>query len=234
MNELVEKVWGSVGFQNAVRENELAWLRRELGVGWRECEFPEAIRLMQAAAILACSENPEHKQVAFRVATRTYDLYGAQILPLDQALRVVLTRLGNFPSLATRGDVESAFSSLPLSLAAEEITYSEGRKVHFGQKSIYLTNFQHSLWTNLAGGNSLALAAPTSAGKSFVLQNYLASIFKAAENYVVVYIVPTRALIAQVAEDLAECFKGFKGVKPEIITVPFDGGLICRVGQFTF
>ena len=68
----------------------------------------------------------------------------------------------------------------------------------------------------------IALAAPTSAGKSFVLQGYLSTLFGSAERRSVVYMVPTRALIAQVAEDLAEQFTGFEGVKPFIVTVPID------------
>lgn len=130
IQELSEKVWGNPRFHEAAQRIELAWLTRELGV---EASTPEnlsdATRLMRAAAILACSETGTHRRAAFRVATCAYELFGAQTVPLDQALRVVLTRLGNFPSIGTREDVQSSQASLPLSLASEELASADHREV---------------------------------------------------------------------------------------------------------
>ena len=215
MQDLVEKVWANPRFHVSAREVELSWLGKELGTPVDMLKTSDPSRLMRAAAILACSQTQEHRRTAFRVATCTYELFGCKDLPLDQALRVVLARLGNFPSFSTRADVDAAMVDLPLSLAAERSVVINGQTVH-------LTNFQHDLWSSLLGRARIALAAPTSAGKSFVLQGYLSSLFASAERRSVVYIVPTRALIAQVAEDLAQQFTGFEGVIPSIVTVPID------------
>lgn len=221
--ELTEKVWNNSAFHYASRRVELAWLRKEFGF-IEESDIPaeEAKKLIRAAAILACSSDQLHRRAAFRAATCAYELFGASTLPLDQALRVVLTRLGNFPSFSTRAEVVEAQASLPLVLATEEIASADHRKISVNRQMIHLTDFQHHLWTSLVERKRVALAAPTSAGKSFVLQNYLSSLFATNGPQSVVYIVPTRALIGQVAEDLTAQLRGFAGVVPDIVTIPID------------
>ncbi|MBX3594136.1 hypothetical protein [Sphingomonas sp.] len=77
--------------------------------------------VVRAAAILACSETLEHREKAYRSATSAFELYGAAALPLDQAARVVLARLGNFPALLTRDQISNSLQNLPVLLAAEEL-----------------------------------------------------------------------------------------------------------------
>lgn len=223
MQELADKVWGNPGFHDAAHRIELAWLTKEIGgVDDVTADITDATRLMRSAAILACSETADHRRAAFRVATCAYDLFGTEQVPLDQALRVVLTRLGNFPSIGTRADVESAQPSLPFALVAEEIASADAHEVTINGQPVLLTDFQQKLWLSLMQSRRIALAAPTSAGKSFVLQGYLSALFDNDRAKSVVYIVPTRALIAQVAEDLNVQFEGTTRDVPDIVTVPVD------------
>ncbi|NKQ69714.1 DEAD/DEAH box helicase [Rhizobium sp. UPM1132] len=226
IQELSEKIWSNPKFQVAWTALELAWLQKLLSV-------PDALELeshlggkaLQAAAILATSNKEEHRKAAYRVATCAFDLFGNSSQPLDQALRVVLTRLGNFPAIGTNEFVNSALTRLPLSLATDELNLVSGRTVELHGRDLVLTNFQFELWEHLAGGRRVAISAPTSAGKSFVLQAFLTSLFENADSCkTVVYLVPTRALITQVANDLTTEFKNVKAESiPEIITVPVDG-----------
>ncbi|MDZ7926457.1 MAG: DEAD/DEAH box helicase [Agrobacterium sp.] len=223
MQELADKVWGNPGFHDAAHRIEIAWLTKEIGgIVDGDADLADATRLMRSAAILACSETADHRRAAFRVATCAYDLFGTGQVPLDQALRVVLTRLGNFPSIGTRVDVASARASLPLMLAAEEIASADAHEVTINGQTVLLTDFQQKLWLNLIQSRRIALAAPTSAGKSFVLQGYLSALFDSGQPKSIVYIVPTRALIAQVADDLKIQFKGLEQDIPDIVTVPVD------------
>lgn len=223
MQELANKVWGNPGFHDAAHRIEIAWLTKEIGgIVDGDADLADATRLMRSAAILACSETADHRRAAFRVATCAYDLFGTGQVPLDQALRVVLTRLGNFPSIGTRVDVASARASLPLMLAAEEIASADAHEVTINGQTVLLTDFQQKLWLNLIQSRRIALAAPTSAGKSFVLQGYLSALFDSGQPKSIVYIVPTRALIAQVADDLKIQFRGLEQDIPDIVTVPVD------------
>lgn len=223
IQELADKVWGNPRFHDAAHRIELAWLTKEIGgVDAGPADITDATRLMRSAAILACSETADHRRAAFRVATCAYDLFGTEQVPLDQALRVVLMRLGNFPSIGTRADVESAQPSLPFALVAEEIASADAHEVTINGHTVLLTDFQQKLWLSLMQSRRIALAAPTSAGKSFVLQGYLSALFGDDQAKSVVYIVPTRALIAQVAEDLKVQFEGTTHDVPDIVTVPVD------------
>ncbi|MFT9025341.1 DEAD/DEAH box helicase [Acetobacter indonesiensis] len=223
MQELADQIWGNSRFHDAAALAHRTWLARELGRPLDpEVTLEEAVRLMQASAILACSTDPVHRRQAYRSATMTYEVVGAKTLPMQQALRVVLARLGNFPALETRADVGSAAEDLPLDLAIEEMALSERCRVLLRDRPALLTSFQYDLWSKLGEGRSVAVAAPTSAGKSFILQGHLARVFDQAGERIVVYLVPTRALIAQVARDLADLFFGTE-LPPEIVTVPLDG-----------
>lgn len=224
MQELCDIVWADPRFQTMSKSLERSWLRRDIGLSNESSDFHlDPSKLMRAAAILSCSEDSAHRRAAFRVATSTYGVFGANELPLDQAVRVVLSRLGNFPSFGTRQDIYESLSALPLSLAHEEMVSLEKRTVWINGESIYLTDFQHRLWSDLKGKESVALSAPTSAGKSFVLQNHLTSLFGEASPLVVIYIVPTRALISQVCIDLNEMLNLQVDQKPQIISIPLEG-----------
>lgn len=223
IQELSDKIWNNPRFHEASRCIEHAWLRKEFGNSDQPSLSEKEIgKLIQAAAILAWSSNRAHRMAAFRVATCAYDLFGTDTLPLDQALRVVLSRLGNFPSFGTRKEVEHARGLLPLALAAEEITAADRCEITVDRQKLHLTHFQLNLWSSLKLGRRIAMSAPTSAGKSFVLQKYLVSLFSSPHPHTVIYIVPTRALIAQVAADLADQFINFSKQVPQIITMPVD------------
>lgn len=223
MQELCDIVWADEKFQSMSRLLEKSWLCKDLGLDTPVTGSDiDASKLMRAAAILSCSSNPIHRRASFRVATSTYGVFGTEKLPLNQALRVVLARLGNFPSFATRPDVEASFADLPLSLVHEELASATKRVVPISGSDVYLTDFQHGLWSSLKARTSIAISAPTSAGKSFVLQNHLASLFNINHPLVVVYLVPTRALISQVCFDLNKIITGEGKNKAEIISIPID------------
>lgn len=217
--KLANKVWENPRFQEAMKATELAWLKFSLKIDTSVKGELNPKQLMESAAILACSADETHRHAAFNIATKIYELFGAESLPLEQALRVVLARLKNFPSFETRKNVKNAESLLPLSLAVEEEKAKQDNKVTVGGKEILLTEFQRKLWQELSTGKNIALTAPTSAGKSFLLQNYLSHIFENDEPKTVIYVVPTRALISQVSRDIEKNFADFSGEKPKIITI---------------
>ena len=227
MQDLADKVWANATFHGAAARLQRAWLAREIGVGDQEGPTKgDVTRIVQASAILACSNTMEHRELAYRCATSAYDLYGVAELPLDQATRVVLARLSNFPAMATRRPIQDALAAMPPSLIAEELVVSDRRTVTRGSHQLLLTRYQFRLWRQLQAGKRVVMAAPTSAGKSFVLQNFLATLFERGAPHTAVYLVPTRALISQVSTDLRRLLKaeGADGTDVTIATVPIEGG----------
>ncbi len=220
IQDLSDKVWANHRLHEVARSIETAWLRKELNLEWRSLVAEQLVtRAVEAAAILSCSKQLERRQLAFRIATSAFELFEESDVPFDAALRVVLTRLGNFPSTETRPTIDSALAILPWTLATEELRHSDARTVAINDRKIRLTDFQFILWSDLAKSNSIAMSAPTSAGKSFVLQNYITSKLS-GKNCSIVYLVPTRALIAQVSSTLINQSKRQGQPPPNIITVP--------------
>ena len=75
-------------------------------------------------------------------------------------------------------------------------------EIESGDVRIIGSDYQKYLWNVLTKKNdNIAISAPTSAGKSFIIQNYIRQTFIKKEKFFIVYIVPTRALISQVSED---------------------------------
>lgn len=229
MQDLANKVWSNPAFHLAAARMQRAWIARDIRLqGLDPLDLGEAARVMRAAAILACSHDRRHREMAYRAATATFELHGSDRLPFDQAVRVVLSRLGNFPAMQTRQQVATALPNLPLGMIAEEVADSAGRLLTVRGRDYVLTDFQRELLRRLRGNQRLALAAPTSAGKSFVLQAFLASLFEADTPRSVVYLVPTRALIAQVSRDLRELMAAQNAIADpaEIVTVPLEAGAV--------
>lgn len=220
IQDLANKVWANPRFHRAAKAVEKNWLRTELALNDQlAISDRAAARAISAAAILACSNKLEHRIAALRLSTYVFETAQSSDLPLDAALRIVLTRLGNFPSLQTRSSVQNALPVLPWVFAAEELAAIDQRSVKVGDRTEVLTDFQHSLWRDLRSKNSVAFSAPTSGGKSFVLELYLASLFD-AQTRSVVYLVPSRALINQVTAELNSLFRNHERIAPEIVSVP--------------
>lgn len=227
MQALADKVWANPNFHAAARRLQQAWLAHDIGVGSdHRPGLADVVRIVQASAILACSNAADHREQAYRTMTSAFDLYGASELPLDQATRVVLARLGNFPALATRPSIRDAMPALPASLITEELVVSDRRTMTRRGRSVVLTHYQFGLWRHLTAGKRVAIAAPTSAGKSFVLQNFIAARLEAPGPLTIVYIVPTRALIAQVSADIRKLLEDNGGAPGDVdvITVPIETG----------
>lgn len=94
-----------------------------------------------------------------------------------------------------------------------------------------LTDFQRMLWADLMADEDIITVAPTSAGKTHIILSYLVRRLKDSEQAFAAIIVPTRALITEVATKLYEISKEQKFEKEvEICTVPHDK----KYGEKTF
>ncbi len=219
---LADRIWGHAEFHARREELGGAWLQRELGIDPTLVVSDEdLLRCVQAATVLALSDSPERQGAAYGIAACAVDLDREDLPGLAGVLRIVLTRLGNFPALVSAPHVET-FRRLPLLSALAEEVRRDGNRISLGNISMELTDFQRDLWQNLDEGANVSVSAPTSAGKSFVLQAYLRSLARSGKLAVACYIVPSRALIAQVTDAVADWrrsdeLKGF-----QIVNVPLS------------
>jgi len=86
-----------------------------------------------------------------------------------------------------------------------------------------LTDFQRVLWKNLKLDKDIITVAPTSAGKTHIILTYLVRQILLSDGAFAAIIVPTRALISEVANKVYEISKSFNSDREiEICTVPKD------------
>lgn len=203
-------------------------LRSRLGMPEKNFLDGDEIRfLLQTASVLSF-EDPGDGEThlrdprvwAYDVSTRLLEAFGASTPAVAVAAEYILCRLGNFPGrellrerFAASGD-QSVLRSPVLRLEAlVREAENTTEYPHLGAR--LLTNFQHRLNDALIRAKAVSVSAPTSAGKSYVLAHDIVTTISADSSQVVVYVVPTRALIQQVTGDLLQLFR--KAELPNVI-----------------
>lgn len=160
------------------------------------------------ASIAALSSNDKERNMAnafgalLHLTDRENEIY-------KRACYILQSRTGNLitsshiPKLFHKKDILEDYGTLlNFELAAHrallEHEFSDDTKIFF-------TKFQKDLWESLNARENVAISAPTSAGKSFIIKKYILELVEGgAKN--IVYIVPTKALINQVSNVLKRQF----------------------------
>lgn len=165
--------------------------------------------LLTCASAFALSEDNVLVDAAFRIAQ--FSLSSPRTTEDQKAgAAVVMDRLTNFPSLKLaieRGYLPSNYSeNLPPMMQLEKIhrgiQYSLiGKDV---KSLIPVNRFQSEVYEHSQQYDWVSISAPTSSGKSFILLEILVDFFSKSGQKIVVYIVPTRSLIQQVENDIAQ------------------------------
>lgn len=173
-------------------------------------------RLLQSAAIFAQSNSPIWRQLAYRISVGALT-YSNTLDGIKTAARLILARLGNYPAIKFAFHGEPEPRTLTEGIFYEIVGRQLDNTVQVGGRNAVLTDMQKNVWETLVSGSSLALSAPTSAGKSFVFLAYIEKLKRTRPDAKLVYLVPSRALISQVAADLRDTNtdKAF-----EVTTVP--------------
>ena len=136
----------------------------------------------------------------------------------------LLTKAGGAPALgvAMRKDLvaEDVLDRLPAPLAIDVRSYAVSATINIGSDEEFVGNgFQNDLWQTLSGKDWVSASAPTSAGKSFLLEKWIQKTVADRTGSTIFYIVPTRALISQVEADLRQLL-ATSGSDVSISTLP--------------
>lgn len=157
----------------------------------------ECNRLIGLASALSISESSDEINISYEIITRLLENHSEDLPKINGAADLIFSRIGNFPgrtllrSRYTGGDSPD----IPFTLSLERLAREAENSV---SNDTLLTNFQYKLFTSLSGERSLSVSAPTSAGKSFVLNMDLMRRLTSQTDKCIIYIVPTRALISEV------------------------------------
>ena len=208
---LAQRVWESRKFrsdlENLHRSSVLKTLTNTLPTG--TLDTTSLHQLIQSAAILADSTDGDHRQAAYRIAIDVFNLHACELPNLPNFLHIIFGKLGNFPAVdhLHRLVGQEKHYAIPSGPLQELVLHELANTVTVGASTIVLTDFQRGLWNSLESAQVVSVSAPTSAGKSFALQQYLVKSLMTDKIRFVLYLVPSRALIHQVSDAISASSK---------------------------
>lgn len=209
---LSSRIWNNPNFHDERRLLHVAATKKYFNSKINQFDVDIIKRLLQSATSLALSCEIDHRHCAYEIAVNSWKII-EDILEIDSdfdarnvaaVVSLIFTRLGNFPAdyYFTNSVFQGEFN-LPFTLEIEKQVHKQENRIEISDSyEVYLTDIQYGIWETIDKYEHSAISAPTSAGKSFVFQNYIASLFLKNKVNTVLYVVPTRALIAQVAGEL--------------------------------
>lgn len=170
----------------------------------------ELKKVVWLVSILASSDNQVYQRKA-QLFTSLLFLNNQENIEILKVCYIMFSRLGNLTATKFLKNLYDEEQDNPIELKSkfefgdfltQELIYEREKKIIESQdKSYLITEFQKELWQGLKIKNEIAISAPTSSGKSFIIKKFLIDKLSNEKLYKVLYIVPSRALINQVSED---------------------------------
>jgi hypothetical protein len=103
-----------------------------------------------------------------------------------------------------RGFLQESFEDgLPTPLLLEWKQREKDSLIYMANGESLISNrFQKKFWHSVNYSNFISLSAPTSSGKSFIVTKWLINQIQRGSEQLFIYLVPTRALVQQVSDDI--------------------------------
>ncbi|HJV36707.1 DEAD/DEAH box helicase [Geomonas sp.] len=163
--------------------------------------------LLLSASVLAASNEGACQAAALRIAQACLTIPDTSDHRRDSAA-LVLDTLANHPAIAlavSRALLRPGLEKrLPAPARIEWTQRALDHSIVLSNDSVLRVNhFQRRFWQNVVAHEWVSVSAPTSAGKSFIMTRWIGEQLRGNPRAIVVYLVPTRALIHQVETDLA-------------------------------
>lgn len=211
IQDVVTDIRTTPGFQNQVDAFILSALRFVFDIETDESSNDNLPynELLQIASIFSMSDVFEDRRLAYMIAIYIWLMKNKTSPELIETIEVILSRLSNFPAVTL---LHSMIAPENISIGNNLFTQLEilgKRSINSSPflKNLVLTDFQKQLWDYLDNNNSVSFSAPTSAGKSFVLKQYIVKKTISNDKIKILYILPTRALINEAITELREYIK---------------------------
>jgi len=162
-------------------------------------EFPKSFsQAGWLATLLANSNSHKHRQKALLFAALS-----KKCLPdacsVEALCYTIFARTGALPAARHLRHIvhEQQYTGPPLGPLSDEFLASYLDSYSDLDGGMVLTEFQSQTVQALREKRSGVISAPTSAGKSFIVHEYVKSRLRSGERFLALFIVPTKALIAQ-------------------------------------
>lgn len=187
---------------------------------------PDWAFLLVCASALTGEMNEVAQDAVLRVAQGC--LRSRQSTDEQRAAAILLLdRVGNQPAIALARDRDE---SIPTSIEANSsalVLDALGRRAEL---AVTLPNgavidanpFQKAFWELASANDWVSVSAPTSAGKSYIICEWMLAELRGASPVSLVYIAPTRALV----EEVSEVFRSKLDDSVGVHTLPWDPEIV--------
>ncbi len=218
--ELSKRLVSHEAFATMLKRLEICAAARSIDAerddGLKGLEDEDMAKLHYCAGVFAQTDDISLRRIAQSIALNTLLLRESRDF-VDRSI-ALLTDLGNFPA------ADYAKRMFP-DLTKPKLLDGVGRElsrvmnsIKVGAERVALTDFQKEAWDSLPNEATVAISAPTAAGKSFLVIEHLCRLAETRARFRAVYIAPTRALLAEVHDKISHRLADRTDVR--IATVP--------------
>lgn len=161
--------------------------------------------LLTCGSVLSQSNDDLCQDAALRISQ--YCLINLNSEQRKDSAALILDALANNATVelaVKKGFLKEGFEKrLPIAGQLETTKRKIEHTIEIGNdKLIYANKFQSEFWDRVQKNEWVSVSAPTSVGKSFILESWVEDYINKKDRGLIVYLVPTRALISEVYESL--------------------------------
>lgn len=205
--ELKDEILATSYFYEIFEKTERIVAENFFGNSKLQLEHKEISDLLRYADILSHSEDFYAKNIAYRSVALLVEHSDVLNSELRLYAEAILSKLGNFPGLKYLGDNFQESVMLPIEREFERGYKKSSQKTIDGE--YVFTDSQFKVRKGIEDYDFFSFSGPTSIGKSFIIKDYIRSLIQTPQlnNGCIVILVPTRALISQLVEELRKDIK---------------------------
>ena len=200
--ERFENIYNNETLNDVIEKEVINLLSRKIAsLSFKENDKKKIRKAIWLASILSNSGDEKHLKKVQDLAILLF-LNNNQNQEILKIVYILFSRIGNLAATKHLKAQEKFNFNEDLLLIQELVKKRIDNSILIEEKPYLLTDFQKELYENLHDKKHISISAPTSSGKSFILKKFIENEFKSNKSYTVFYIVPSRALINQVSEEL--------------------------------
>ena len=221
LKDLVKDIKNTPNFEEYIDNFILVSFQYLFGIETKEPIKLSLKQLLEIANIFSLSSDGNDKNLAYLIATYCWLIYKDKHPDIYSVVMLVFARIGNFPAQKLiKTDVNHPENNIFSELESKSREFYN--KIPF-IKNLILTDFQLQLWEYLENNKSISFSAPTSSGKSYILKKYSIKKLKEINQGIILYLLPSRALINETSSDLLNFLKEENMQEDVLITsIPTD------------
>jgi hypothetical protein len=164
-------------------------------------ERDEVKKLITSAQIFYKSNDEVIRNEGAIILSMLLDICAELHPDLVPIARSIFTHSGDFPNIKLLNKRHPGVDFTYNFYSEAQIDFRESLNT-VEDLDFILTDYQRSLWANLSSDEDIITVAPTSAGKTHIILSYLLKRVSESEGAFAAIVVPTRALISEVASKL--------------------------------